>query len=58
MESTLSGSVTCLSHDGKKAKESLASYRKLQSTGQEEKPKLKLDESPTKGTSPTNNLII
>ena len=52
-ESTSSGSVAGLSHDGEEAKESSASFRKLQSTAQEEKPKPKLDESPTKGTSPT-----
>ena len=53
VESTSSGSVAGLSHDGEEAKESSASFRKLQSTAQEEKPKPKLDESPTKGTSPT-----
>ena len=43
-ESTSSGSVAGLSHDGEEAKESSASFRKLQSTAQEEKPKPKLDE--------------
>ena len=53
VESTSSGSVDGLTLDGKEAKESSASYRRLQSTAQEEKPKPKLDESPTKGTSLT-----
>ena len=43
VESTSSGSVAGLSHDGEEAKESSASFRKLQSTAQEEKPKPKLD---------------
>ena len=44
MESTSSGSsIDGLSQEEKKAEESFAFYRKLQSSAQQEKPKPKLD---------------